>query len=628
MQKSNAHVATVIGDGTAQLSATSFQLVQLGLNCSYDIWVTGLSLKNYNATDFSSAMIDVSKPESSEERYRGALLSFKKERLEDGDFKYSIQYGSRLHALKEGGGHRIFIEQSAENIIRSILSSYLIKAEFKLEKSNQPISYLYQGEQTDYEFLKSLCANLGIVYFSRQTKTDEILVFSASFFSEKKHVLTFNPSHGISFSPGEIQSVEVFQADLPCLISSESPQVKAKQWLKIIVSGVYLQPGEQVTISNHSFIKSTNAFRVVEVYKQYTGESRGVQYQTLAYLIPASYQYRASKNPSTVTKLNGYESKLPACFYETILSALPSIEYGVTLGQSMGVTIDRRGQYEVRPLLSNPIQERLQNTLEMPLLQMASFDQGQGMHFPILSNTTVLVAQPSEFNSNPFLLGGLPNQSKPCVVTKDNPSHAVLRHLSGGGIQFEETSSVQKTLIHTKDSAYRFELLKNAEIEAVSLVSAGNMGVEAGANFTLSTAYDWTIESHSSDFKAKDTLSFCILKDVRLNGQALILNGQHGWRLQSVAKACTFYNLQGGHIFSKSIELQARIMRINAKFAQVYAQSVFHAYGSKQLSFCLGQQNALKMSSGTISFRAPMIFLKASQLIKNQGGLGVVNLYL
>lgn len=413
---------------------------------------------------------------------------------------YAVSFNSLLYHLKTKKHSRNFIRQTLPSIISTILNGYKwvnnYDYQLKLGKKYEPLDFIVQKNETDYDFLFRQLGRFGLIFaaFDQQIIiTDDIRSFpgkaeislgfakdelrgeeSALNFASKSRVLaetiilkdhndagpslnltvkskTYSntPCWGKTYSYGENYQTLV---DGKILAQQKMESLDWQRQVLTVATDRYgLVPGQEVTIS---CFNDKKVYRLINIQAQIIGLDS--PYSNVLTLIPEKIPYRC---PFKEKPQQGYTR-------------------GIINSEA-----DCDGKYWVKLKYDT---EENRYAYALRLIQPAA-GNNHGLHFSLQPGTEVVIGYINSDQNRPVIIGSVPGSSTSNQAKAVNASDYMLRAAKGSQLLMQDIRFYEQVTLAAP--AYSSQLnLDSSSSSQVSLVSQdGAVNIFAAKNLEQTT---------------------------------------------------------------------------------------------------------------------------------------------
>jgi type VI secretion system secreted protein VgrG len=432
-----------------------------------------------------------------------------------------IVFNSPLNILRHSRHNRVFREVSSIDIAKQLISEAGITQNIQVQGTAEPKPFVVQYEEDDYEFITRILAHDGFFFTFKQHEQDCDILISNSIselsqelgaielpyidgsgqtrdsetifaMTRTSRLLTDslqlndynyeqpNQLHVQSRNQHEVKGVgqsylwgenykQVKEGEQLVKIRQESLDWQ-RQTVIIDCDCRGLQPGQQLTISNHP--EWSGHWVVVNV--EHAGNQLGaLKFGNIASNL--TYRGQATLIPSGVPFRAPVQKKRPilGTFNATIASPL-----------------DEQGRYELQ--LGFDLQKN--KSPAMRLMQPYG-GSNHGIHFPYSEGTEVLVTCENGDPDRPIILGAVYNSEAASPVTSNNPTQNVLTTKSGHQLIMDDKRESPQIKLHTNEQKNRIHMDATNGAHQVNLVSEeGEVKIESGTHMTFRSGKDQQVQ--------------------------------------------------------------------------------------------------------------------------------------
>ncbi|WP_133130910.1 contractile injection system protein, VgrG/Pvc8 family [Legionella yabuuchiae] len=663
MQQASSSVK-VVGSNGHVLPCQTIQILHLGLNARYTLILTGVTHSPLDIRHFQFASAHVL---DSSSVYHGELLSLEQDVVCRGEARFKLQLGCSLHRLSQSAHHALFIDQTPVEILKAICKTNHLNATFAVQGLEQRLPYLAQGEVSDYDFLRQVCMSHGIVFYYRHEQNEAKLHFTNSNYQEQHHDLIFNPGNGLVNRHNAITSLRYWQVSLPETISFKGSQEGnpdtvfkhqtqnqtsipgsgalhlvhptrfenqeacegyakrlqqqldwQREWVNIEVTGLNLQAGDCLTLSNHPDLTVNRSFRILDVCASLDGTKTEVAHpaKSTAYLISLEHKYLLPEPDTVMSWQHKLHGEPPQGLMSDMEVASPSLSLAIIHGDDARTPyLDEQGRYCVKRLLE-VTQEREVSHSVRQLQPVSGFNSG--MHFPLTPGTRVVLAHLYNQLDKPIIMGVLPDAKQLSPVTQANREQSIIHNARGAALAFVDTEYTQHCALYTENKKHGLFFNKEGEIESILAKSLGSTDLKSAKAMAIHTGTDLTLHSEVAHFKADNDMSFTAIKMFFFNAEQISCKASQDWLAQSTQGIAALGGTRSLTFISQEMAIEANGIRFGANTCTVTAGHQLTLKSQNQLEVSC-KASKLTLSDAIIQFQAPQIIFNAQSILKNQG---------
>ncbi len=448
------------------------------------------------------------------------------------DHEYEVTLASPIHALNYTSQSRLFRNQSAPDVLKSILAAHgLSGQDYRVALTNDyPVRGLYtQYNETDMAFFRRVAAHAGIFFYFEHHSERSVLVladdssqlnsghFSAPYRRQtgqvetEEAVLTWQETQAVRPRSVRIKDYNPDTPEASLLHEGHSEEGAGT----LYVYGAHHTNSEESTGLVRRYQEALGAQR--SQYRARTSLRRitAADYLTLTNHAVASGSYlvvafeergdtrhaRSYGEQRESVAVPTYENELTLLAAGTPYRSLPQ-----TPPQLAGVYyarvespggpyahLDEQGRYRVRPAFDLGDQPVAEATPPLRMMQPYA-GRREGMHYPLLAGTDVLLAGINGDPDRPIILGAVPNPDTPSPVTSQNAHEHRLTTPSGHSFVLSDLAGQERIDLHTKDAQNALSLNAQSGAHAIQLASVqGDVHTHAGHTMTVTSGQDHTV---------------------------------------------------------------------------------------------------------------------------------------
>lgn len=642
-----------------------------GLNTRPVIQVEGMATHPLDPQSYQHAVIKM--PCGGDERtYHGELLSCLNEIQTPQVVRFCARFGSSLHRLDKASGHRLYLNQSVDEILACLLSSHAIKAVFHWQEAHRKLPYTAQGGVSDYDFFLRLCVEHGIVFYYRFEPRQAVLhltdgVPSGSVCEFRLH---FNPANGLVSERHVFTALRYYAANLPDQVriratdenksdlmfeavgqnqtdlsgngllnlshrhrfmrqSDCDRQARClqeqldwqREWAVIETPTFEIQSGDLVCLTGHPQSRANRTYRVLNIHcsSDDTDGKAAHPFRSEMTLISADTPYRM---PSSATRLAWDEAlygPAPTAWQSLMNLPEPSLQIAVIQGKQGKALMDEQGRYYVQPLFDAKTRALGKSSHPVRQLQAAAGPMGrgsQGIHMPLPEKTRVILAYLHRQIDQPVILGVLPDRLQPLPVNEDNRSELIIRHRNGSALVMNDCETQQQIQLYTERDAHGLSFEKEGSQEQVTGKSSGAMSFKSHQEMVLSSGQNCQIKSKQYYCVSGEALTMGVKKNmVWQAGKAIYCSAGNDWSLQS-REGCVHLSSQRQlSMEAKQCLYQANSLNISSGFCEVTAGKLWMVDGRQGVTLSAGLSECV-LTESSVRFKAPKISIIAQQIVQ------------
>jgi type VI secretion system secreted protein VgrG len=434
--------------------------------------------------------------------FNGILKNFEQHHAYDKYYFYHADLTPRLWRLSQFVNNQVFLDMKLPDILTQVLKDGgLSESDFELRLQNdyKAWEYICQYRESHLDFISRWMERDGIYYFFEQSADKEKLILTDSKLSHQPRPhgdkITYALPSGLDGSHFQevVQTFACTRQEVPKKVilkdyNYRTPSVgltgeakvsdqgngeiyiygehfrttdegdhlaaiRAEEFLcreqEFVGDGMvpYIQPGYSFDLKGHYRSDYDAKYVVTEVHHEgnqtgylnpgirsaFGNEEIELSYYNLFRSIPADLQFR----PPRETKKSRFRGMMNA----TIDAA----------GSGQYAELDDMGRYKVT--LPFDLSGRKDGKASTWLRMMQPYaGSGQGMHFPLLKGTEVLLVFIDGDPDRPVIAGAVPNPEHQSPVTSENPTHCRLTTAGGNKIHIEDKQGEERILAHSPTS--------------------------------------------------------------------------------------------------------------------------------------------------------------------------------
>lgn len=449
--------------------------------------------------------------------------------------KYRAVLVPTLWKASQSRGSRVFQDKKLPDILKEVCQHYDIELDAsKLAGSYKSRPYVVQYEETDLDFMHRWMEREGIFYYFEQTEDGEKMVlgdspeaygtlpgegkFQFKSLAQEKGVEAEDSEQATDdwFKQETVNTLQVAWKQLPKKVilndynwrtptsglKVEEPvsndgvgevyiynqhyetesegkalaKLRAQEWMCRQVEylghsdGRGFRAGYKFKLTDHFNGACNIDYLLVEVSHSATqglslgsGGQSGATYHNSFLAIPKSKEFR----PRSVTpwpKISGY-------MHARVDGADGSTPYS---------QLDDQGRYKIRMPLD--VGQTGDGSASKYVRKGEAYaGPGQGMHFPLLRNSEVMMSHVDGDPDRPIIACAVFNPDNPSVVTGSNGAQNIIQTPIGSKIIFDDTQGTHFIRIHTKDEKCKINLDATDGSEAITIkCSVSNGGLRIG----------------------------------------------------------------------------------------------------------------------------------------------------
>lgn len=643
-----------------RLQCKRLRCANLGFNARYTFLSEGTSALLLSARHFARATIHIVW-QTGEVRYHAELLTLSQMPAAHGKFEFTLQFGCSLHWLSDTINHRLYINDTLETMIRDVLSDYCITPVCQI-KNQSVLPYMAQGGISDYEFLRLLCFEYGLVFYYLHEGDQAVLHITDGQYHGHQHTVMFNPDNGLVEDEGTITAAHCRRVSLPdhvhlrsmydtdnhlyyeSITSNQStvsgqgilnlshPVACQKAcdryagqlqqqldhqriWLQVKMQGMVVQVGDVVQVNGHPASNMNGAFQVLTVSGSYQTAGEGAHvFRTTVILIPVSSTYRM---PGLYTGQIWHESfgTLPDCWQPSSILPEPALQAARVVHGDNALALNEKGEYFIQPYFS----KSKEKWYAVRMLQPAAGPKGrhsQGLHMPLEAGTHVILGHVHRQVNKPFILGVLPDKDQPDPVTSDNHTQLVLRHRSGSGLIFEEVGEAERAKLFLQEDTHGLFLEKTSNQESIQCRSLGSINLFSRQSLTLSGGMALKLDGKRAYYYAGDEWSFAAKQHLDIQAEkALRFYSGGDWRVHVSDDTLQWRCTKGFYAEGKTVLLTSKTLQLSCQYGHWFAKQALNLHAAKAVSLQVQSAQVGVFASG-LNMQAPQITMIAQQIIK------------
>lgn len=664
----------LLGSKLNDLNVQRVKINHSGFNARYTMLVDGVYSHPISRRSFADSLSINIYQQTGPLCFHGELLSITQQCINEQQWAWQLLIGSSLHRLDNDSAHHLYIDQNVEEIIKALFEESRIDCQFMIKNPLKKIPYTAQGGVSDYDFLKRLCVDHGLVFYYRHDETLAQLYLTDRPEIAEQYRLNYVDNNGLNDHQPHIRHWSSQQNHLPeqvrlraykeddittlweCITENKSG-IKGSGLINLTLSQsidsaseceqrahllqqqldwqrhVYqiecsatkLQPGDQVEFIHPKQAEPFMVFDVRSSLDEAPIEGEPHPFRQKAYLIPISQTYKA---PCLETQIrtDGLEiDDMPEGWIGMHKMPIPSLELAIISGNDeQNLCLDEQGRYQVQPLFDS---RKRTSTRSSHFIRQAQPGAGlpktsaQGVHLPLNKGTRVILAHLDNQIDKPFILGVHPEQDQ---ISPVNPYHLdllSLKHRNGSGLEFKENSYQNQSIhLYTEERAHGLTLKTEENRPDIEGQSNGEIRFQSKKDSHISSK-----ESHldHQSFLHKAEEDYSLICKARLNidsGGHLHVNCGQDW--QALTKSGEFKSESEEKlaIEGKTIAVKAQHMKAETKNMSVHAGKSLNIEATKSIGLKTLESQAI-FKDQHIAFKATKINIKALNILLNQNGM-------
>lgn len=674
MELANHTRIRIYGRPGAMAACQKITCSNSGLNARPMIQVEGISTRPLNPRHYQHAIIKMDY-HGSEHTYHGELLSCLSEIQTPNAVRFCLQFGASLHRLDQASGHRLYINQSVEEIITCLLSSHAIKAVFHWQGPSRKLPYTAQGGVNDYDFFLRLCVEHGIIFYYRFESRQAVLHVTDGLpsGSSSQHALHFNPANALVSKHGVFTALRYYTANLPDQVrirgaDEMNPNVMfeaegqnqtdlpgngllnlshqypfknqsdcerqarclqqqldwQREWLVIETQAPQIQPGDRVCLQGHPQSRANRTYRVLNVHTSSadTDAKAAHPFRSEITLISADTPYRM---PSTFTRLawdDAFYGPAPTAWQSVMNLPEPSLQIAEIQGEQGKALMDEQGRYHVQPLFDAKNKVPGKNSHPVRQLQLAAGPMGrksQGVHMPLPEKTRVVLGYLHRQIDQPVILGVLPDPLQPLPVSENNRSELIIRHRNGTALVMNDTETQQSIQLYTEQDAHGLSFQKHATQEQVTGKSSGAMSFKSHQDMVLSSGQNFQVKSKQYHCVAGEAFTMGVKQNMVWQAdKAIYCSAGNDWLLKSLEGDFNLSSQTQLNMEAKQCLYQANSFNISSGFCEVTAANAWIVDSAQGATLSAGPSECA-LTQSSIRFKSPKISIIAQQIVQGSG---------
>ena len=259
--------------------------------------------------------------------------------------------------------------------------------------------------------------------------------------------------------------------------------------------------------------------------------------------------------------------------------------------------LDQEGRYTVKYDFDENEHPMGHGSAPMPALQSGT-GPNSGMHFPFTPSTDVLIQCLEGDINQSIILGALPTQNSPSLVTQDNNQHHLLQTPIGHQLRLDDTTDTRSLLLATPQQQNQLLMTDTGttlatKLGAMDLMTGSHYHEETTQNVALSATTKHTQTVHGQhEIKTTDgNISHSSAKDVTQRAQGA---------LTQTAEQNTETNV--GTKMSANAKQNITLQAQTGTLTLQTAQDKIHLHSAKSLRLVSGQGITLAQGGGLIQF--------------------------
>ncbi len=471
---------------------------------------------------------------------RGVLSEVEQGERDDSWYHYRAVLVPALWRLSLRRNTRLYLDMSTPEIIAELLEAHDLGAgaEDRLRGTYTPREFVLQYREDDLAFLTRICEAAGIAFFfvhdqDDQTKvvfTDDngdfplvdgeaVLPFQADASSrggvaddhawfEPERLSAWTCRRRPVLATKQLNAYDPLQptADLFVDLPSESPTGHATDYVsdcayisrstgeaaaRIAIERARvgeerfcgksdarnLRSGHTFSVSGHAWNDDYNGDFIVTgieveaiVSRSDDGFARGTEYRNRFEAIRLATPYRPPVRTAKPVMAGGLTAHV---------TAAP--------GSEQYAHLDDHGRYKVR--FAGDLLNQADDTASCWLRRCTPYaGTDNGMHFPLLHGTEVVVLFIDGDPDRPYIADALPNVDTPSVVTQANKTQNVIKTVAQNELRFDDEQGKEQIYLHSVKDL-------NESVDANRSLSVGNdHSASVGNDQSLSVGNDRTVE--------------------------------------------------------------------------------------------------------------------------------------
>lgn len=244
-----------------------------------------------------------------------------------------------------------------------------------------------------------------------------------------------------------------------------------------------LRPGLLFTLSEHPNNSINQSYLIVSVVHEVDEQSQTLRYFNKLELLPAQFAYRAPYEPNDIL--------------------MNTLGFSQIHSDNEAPLLTQQGEY----FLKSPYNDALTHPVRASTLYSGA---DYGMHFPLHTDSQVIIAHLNGHPDKPVILGALFNDEQRNVVNAENAlQNRIVTH-AGHELLLDDTPDQHKILLHTPEQRHRLLLDASTGNEKIELVSeTGEMFVEINKGTQFKTEDNFNLSAEQSiQIRAKEDISF------------------------------------------------------------------------------------------------------------------------
>ncbi|HEV2614947.1 MAG TPA: contractile injection system protein, VgrG/Pvc8 family [Gammaproteobacteria bacterium] len=535
----------------------------------------------------------------------------------------SVTINSPLYPLSLIQHSRVYANMDFEKLIKTVLenNNWGYKQDFKFLLSTEYPSYKYtaQYQETDVEFIQRQCSRWGIFFGFIQCKERAVLVFCDD---SKKFAQQF-PEIEIPyelFSQYKLcrkvlnKSVKIsdYNPDTPDLdLSMEIDSREIGYGCDDRLYEFYQtrELGEVILKRRLEYYDCTREVIFAETDNLNLKLGQRINSKNKSYISELKYHIDILTNQRHITltlrdSSRAYRPELPRLF------RMPDVAAHIISSK-----VDQSGRYYISPDYDEWHEI---NTYPVRLSQPCT-GNNIGFHFPLIKNTKVFITHINGDPDRPVILGVMPCEERPSLVTGENNLHHVLKTPVGNQWFMDDSEEQSALKFNATDDQAVINLLadqiklaadQNIEINAEHEISqkAENYNQAIGGDHNIAIKNNYGIQAIQSD------MAFSSGQDLSLSSQQISVN---------CPKAINIVAEKGINVSAKQLSVEANQADIKASNTIKINSSTLSLSSNSKIIIAVGGSSIVISQAGIMINAKSVNFLGAvSSPLGQLGGSG------
>ncbi|TCS41301.1 type VI secretion system Vgr family protein [Reinekea marinisedimentorum] len=573
---------------------------------------------------------------------------------------YRLTLKSPLWALKNQYHNRVFLEESALQIAKNLMTEF-VDGQYTLKVlagDVEPYPMTVQYKESDWDFIHRILLRDGIMLHQHQT-TDglEVILFddiAQMPYASEPLELPYRSARGAAFNEESVslvkqvwriqpQKVQIADYQFP-----SSTHVFAESQTDSSANMTHFRWGDnlqsdgaaQKLADGMANACQANANTIV-MHSNCRGLQPGMNIELTGHS-DLNGQYIITKLESTGNQSAATSGGVAALHkgYSNIFIAIPAGQaflplykparpIATSITATIASEVDDAGLYRVHL----PFDQREagdDSSLPTRLLQPFGGND-HGMHFPLTVDTEVVLSFENGDIDRPTIMGAVYNDQSPDVVTSENAYQNLIRTRGKHEFLMDDSPGEERIQLNTAEQKNRLQLNATADAHLAELhseegdleiyagknmqaQSGADMTIEVGGNQEVTVKGDYSLMTEEGDIthQAGNNLQLTAQEDLSWVTEEGDLNVQVGgqWVVEA-ADGCSTHVVSG----DQSIVVEGGSYQLEAS-----SDVSFSAGGS--LTFTQGSGTIQIDSSGNLTLEGPSVAINAASITLKAGSIG------